>query len=98
MLTTNEIDTAVRAVVWPGANVNRADREAARVAYRAEVAGLERDWREWLEAEYAEGIPASLLTNIFDRAWAEGHSSGYQDVENHYEQIADFAREVLAAK
>lgn len=45
-----------------------------------------------LAAEYADGLPEALQEKVFEKAWDDSHSSGFQSVENTYEEYADFAR------
>ncbi len=99
MLNTQEVHDSVNAISSGRVDIYRKSSvDAARARFDAERFRLEQEWREWLEKQYAQDIPTGLLTNIYDRAWAEGHSSGYFDVQDRYEDLTDFVREVLAAK
>lgn len=46
-----------------------------------------------LQTKHNTSAPLHAL--IYGRAYEEGHSSGYHDVEVHYEELLDFSREVM---
>jgi len=92
MLNTDELEAATNAVVWP----QKATLEQKN-AYRAEISALENQWREWLENEYAEDIPAEIQEKIWNSAWSDGHSNGYYSVLNYYTELAEYTKAVIAA-
>lgn len=92
MLSRIEAEDAYDALKYPG----RKDRFAYD-AYQAEIKAIELQFRFWLEAEYASGLPTILLDEIWDQAWSDGHSSGYHEVENYYEDRAEFVRKIKKA-
>lgn len=91
MLTTEEADAAYRAVPFPKFDRN----DPGRKDYHAQIAEIEAEWREWLEAEWASGLTKSLRDEIYRRAWDDGHSNGYCEVQGYYEDYANFAHFVL---
>ena len=64
----------------------KANREA-RLAYISVQQRLVQEFRADLEAEFglADHPKAALL---FDMAWDNGHSSGFQDVYYHYDRLS----------
>lgn len=96
-MDANEITAADNALDYPF-RTNFPDVEsynAARVVYYTEKSALETQFRHWLAEEYASFFPASVQDLIWGKAWADGHSSGYGDVEHHYQELAQFAEEVI---
>ncbi len=87
-LTTSELYDARSEVVYPtGSNrTNESVRE-----YNRQISALEKQWSRWLGEEHAPGIPEVAQNKIFSLAWQEGHSSGYNEVETHYVEIAEIA-------
>jgi len=88
MLSTDEVTAAVQALVYPertniNANANIAFRE-----YRENTRALELRWARWLGDEYASVVSESTQAAIFVKAWEDGHSSGYGNVESVYEDLA----------
>jgi hypothetical protein len=62
-----------------------------------EVKGeLELQWQEWLKKEY---LPVDLNDDhnalIYARAWGDGHSNGYEQVESKYIDYCDFVEQLL---
>lgn len=50
------------------------------------------------EAELAEiycTLPAQAAKAIFAKAWEDGHSSGYSEIENKYIDLCDFAEKLF---
>jgi hypothetical protein len=96
MLSTRELDEATRALVWPRFDGRRsakafADLQEAKNQYHADEKALEACWEPWLAKEYADGLSAIVVDELFRRAWDDGHSSGYHEVETYYQQYAEFA-------
>jgi hypothetical protein len=92
MLTSSEANEARQNLTYPG----HKDK-AAYDKYNAQVADIEAQWKEYLVYEYGYDLPESVQKSVFSRAWEAGHSSGYTEVEYHYQEDAEFAREVIAA-
>lgn len=92
MLTTDELTVEVASLDYPHSSV-RAEREA----YYAQISVFQGQWAAWLADEYAKNLPATMHELIFGRAWADGHSSGYNEIENCYRDHADFAKAIVRA-
>lgn len=74
------------------ASTRQEEREAQR-AVNGETNKLVRNLFEIENSTYA--MPARLKNMLWDKAWADGHSSGYNDVRVHYEEYADIAATAL---
>lgn len=85
-LTTDELVEATDAVKWPAKATNKQRDE-----YRAKIKALETQWAAWLDVEYGSYIPSEFRKVIFQKAWSDGHSSGYRSVEEFYEVYSEFA-------
>lgn len=73
----------------------KEDRAAAMVLYRAEKAELEKQWKDWLHKDYAPSFSEDLHNHVFGKAWEDGHSHGYYEVEIHYEDLVDFVAKAI---
>lgn len=91
MLNANETIAAIAALVYPKAIADRDERVAAHAEYRAATGRIHGEFREWLAAEYASAMPANVQSKIWEKAWEDGHSGGYNEVEGHYMDYAEFA-------
>jgi hypothetical protein len=91
MLSTEELEVATAAVVYPRSTPGKPTPVQARFDYRDAIAALEADWQPWLAQEYASDLPESLHPILFREAWEDGHSNGYREVESKYQDRAEFA-------
>lgn len=91
MLNANEAIAAVDALTYPSAIKDRDERVAAHAEYRAATNRITAEFREWLADEYASAMPANVQMKVWEKAWEDGHSYGYREVENHYMDLAEFA-------
>lgn len=68
----------------------KQEREARMAARKAE----QENHIERMFAEYAEpfGVPRAVADKVYSLAWEHGHSSGYSEVENYYQDFAELAR------
>jgi len=65
--------------------------KAARAAYGAETARLEALFRSDLEDEHdMKGHPKANM--LFSKAWSLGHSAGYSEVANYYDDLVDLVK------
>jgi hypothetical protein len=63
---------------------------AARQAYQDDVAKLETQFRNDIEAEYyMETFSQAVRDKIYAMAWDCGHASGYSEVLNEYDYLYD---------
>lgn len=98
MLNAHETEEAIRSLPSVVAIKDRDARVAQDVSNREAKNGFEAQFRAYLEDTYASEIPAGAHGAIFSKAWADGHSSGYGEVEMHYQDLAELALTVLNAK
>jgi hypothetical protein len=98
MLNAHETEAAIRNLPSVIAIKDRDERVAQDLSNRAARNDLEVQFRSYLEDTYASEIPAGAHGAIFSKAWADGHSSGYGEVEMHYQDLAALALTVLNAK
>lgn len=58
---------------------------------RREAKRQEREaFRAKMEADYSTAdLPSKARNLIWEKAWSDGHSEGYQAVEGHYADLAD---------
>ncbi len=94
MLNTQELRQATDEVHYP-AKAPKETRTAEIKAYREEISRLEQQWKDWLAAEYLPQLSASKTDEVYRKAWEDGHSSGYQEVEYHYEELAVLINRIL---
>ncbi len=66
-------------------------------ATRDQINDWEQRWQNWLHETYGYGINYNRHRMIFSKAWADGHSAGYQEVEYYYGELCDFVTEILNA-
>lgn len=68
----------------------KAEREARMAAQKAERdAHIERMFMKYAEPF---GVPRSVSDRAYSLAWEHGHSSGYSQVENYFQDFAELAR------
>lgn len=84
MLTTSEIYEQLEAIPT-------ATPHATYVETRA---NLEAQWREWLYQEFADDFSTQAADAIYVRAYEEGHSSGYQEIQNQFIDLTSLVRQV----
>lgn len=72
----------------------RADRD--RQAEREAGYALRIDFGVALGEEYASHLSPALRDIIFEKAWSDGHSSGYHQVESEYDDLVDFVNKARA--
>lgn len=86
-LTTAELDAATDALPY----VRKATLEQMNERRNA-VYALEKRWSVYLAEKYGNGdVPVAFLVVIYEKAYEDGHSDGYEAVENYYEQYVAFA-------
>lgn len=95
MLNANETIAAIDALVYPRGIADRDERVAAHRAYNEAVCNINGEFRDWLASTYASDLPAEVQARIWGKSWEDGHASGYNEVEGHYNDNSDFARFVF---
>jgi hypothetical protein len=98
MITPAEIANAASdANEYPPYGAKGADAAAKRRAYSARTVEIRDEFAANLAAEYLPGMPATVTDRAFRDAWDQGHDSGFNEVEDRYEEIASFANLVANA-
>lgn len=97
-MNAQQLTEATNRLTYPSSasHPDKGERKAARDTYYTERSALERQWRDWLHKEHAPGFPAELDSLVFQKAWGEGHSSGYHEVENIYENLTEFVTKAIS--
>jgi predicted metal-dependent phosphoesterase TrpH len=91
-MDTNALEAAIKTLTYPREAKNREERARLYAEYREQENALIAQWKTWLADEYADDLPAAAQNAIYRKAWEEGHSSGYYEVENHYSELSELGR------
>lgn len=91
-------EQATLANEYPGFELKGRAYYEARDNYRARQREIDRLFAVDLAQELADDLPKTVQDRIFQLAWDEGHASGYSEVANHYEELAEFACAVRKAQ
>lgn len=73
-------------------------RSPEREAYRIETARIKGEFLDYIKDEYGYGHSEEVSNRIAERAWEDGHSSGFYSVEQaaiDYAELADNDSEAL---
>lgn len=104
MLTTTELIAATDAIVYPShpgrtaAATVREEYNTALLEYRQSYRDLENQWALWLADEHLDnGVPIEVADALYRQAWEDGHSSGYNEVENRYQELANLVNLAVRA-
>lgn len=68
-----------------------------RRTYRAMTAAIDAQFAAELAREYLDGVRAEACQATFEYAWSEGHSDGYERVEEIYRDVAQVVVTALSA-
>lgn len=90
MLNAREAEAAWQAIPRVK-DTTKEEYLSLAVAYNEAVKKVAGEFRDWLAHEYAFTLPKTVQNKIWEKAWSEGHSAGYHEVENYYTQYAEFA-------
>ena len=96
MMDTSTANAAADALPYPS-NAPVKERTRLRREYEESLALITAEFKEWLAFEYASELPVSVQEDIWYKAWADGHSAGYNEVERFYINLAEFAEKVAQA-
>jgi len=91
MLNANELNEAIRNLVFPG----RKDREAY-AEYQRQERELVAEFHEYLDSEYASDLNEQQKKTSHQFAYNASNGGGYHDYESQYMDATEFAREILA--
>jgi len=98
-LTTDEIVAQINALRLPGMEVTDKDkRNKAREKYRTDRADLAAQYKAALISEEASHLSEAAADAIYQKAWNDGHSSGYREVYDNFTELVELADLILAAK
>ena len=94
-MNTEETENAIKYLYAVNEDL-RGDAKIVALNYaRIEQNKLIAAWSEWLVKEYASNFPESVQDKIYWKAWEDGHAYGLREVESYYEDLCDFAQDVI---
>lgn len=93
MLSTTELIATLDTIPYPH-GVSREERPTAMRAYNEKRGALIAQWKEWLHDVYADGFSTQAADVIYAKAWEDGHSSGYREVEMWYQELSDLVTKI----
>lgn len=73
----------------------KEEREAERARRSVATQAIMEEFKQYLHVEHGVNLNEKQHNIVYSKAWADGHSAGYSEVEHHYIELADFAREIL---
>lgn len=82
LLNATETDEAYRAVPYVPYG------QPGHVEYSEAQNAIEGQFRAFLHETYLEGYPEDVADIVYAHAYSEGHSSGFQEIENYYGEIS----------
>jgi hypothetical protein len=94
MMNAQEAWDAQRAL-GPLLKGTREEREAERVRRSAATQVILQEFKQYLYVEHGLNLNEKQHNLVYAKAWEDGHAHGYSEVENHYIELAHFAREIL---
>lgn len=77
-----------------GTRPSPAELRAARVKYQKAHSLITSRFAQALATEYTPDLPSVIQESIFQKAWSDGHSSGYHEVEYAYQELANLANQI----
>lgn len=90
-MNTDQIEAATTKLYSTGL---KGQPSVARVERDRQNAENQAAWRSWLHREYLNGFGRETADAVYRKAWEDGHSSGYREVEMHYQELADIVKTV----
>lgn len=95
-MNTSQLIEATSNIQYPSfAGKTVAQIATERRDYNESIAHLEAGWKFWLAEEYAWDLNQKARDAIYAKAWSDGHSSGYSEVEHHYLELSELVRNAL---
>lgn len=92
------VRAAEAANPYPSTTLRFEERREAIRAYRERDRQIRDEFKNDLIEEFAADLPRKVGERVWDYAWEEGHSEGYERVEQYFEEMAEFARFARTAK
>ncbi len=77
--------------------IQNLDKSLSSVEKLRMINILEKAWIKWLQEQYAFDMNSDVALHIYGKAYADGHASGYFEIETLYQEVAEFARVILTA-
>lgn len=74
------------------------DYETKKLTYQTDNARLIEKFDRDLAKEYGVAYSSELFGIIYEKAWEHGHSAGYSEVANYFEEFVAFAAKIKKAK
>jgi hypothetical protein len=92
-LTTEQLaerNQALSDTYYANLPKDRAEKSAAWRELHIAQSANERLWQAWLRKDNLEdSVGDRAAQRLFDIAWEDGHSEGYQRVAERYEELAE---------
>ena len=67
----------------------------SRKVYDTGLASIESSWKEWLYQDAAPDLSKEAADLIFQKAWDDGHSGGYEEVDMHFRDLVALVQSVM---
>lgn len=86
-MTTEQlrVDTNISGELW------QSWSETEKRNWKKRVEELEEEWKNWLFTE-EEVEKNPKREQCFELAWNEGHSNGYEEVENYFRKVVELIK------
>lgn len=91
MLNVAEAEAATKALNYG------TPRSPEREAYRTSTAHIKDEFLAHIKDEYGYGYSEAVATRIAEKAWEDGHSSGFYGVEQAAIECAELAETDIEA-
>ena len=92
-MTTNERLKAAKAIVKEETDKDRERRRMERAAHQEGEQRERAAFRQKIEASanlfQLTAMPQKMRDNLWDYAWDDGHSEGYERVEQVYDELVE---------
>jgi len=101
MQSTNDLLLALDQLAFdsypsPAAYPSKYDRSVALTEYQNKVNALVSEWKTWLFDDYASHLNAAQQEVLYTKAYADGHSNGYREIENEFAELAELATSLFS--
>lgn len=100
MATVQELKAEAAKLLEQAEQQARDEKAAARKAAQEKRAAEAKEHYDRMY--FGIGQPLAGLNEaqhaiVYSQAWEQGHASGYEEVEDHYADLAEMARKLIAA-
>lgn len=90
-MNANEANAALKNLTYGKTGTPEHDH------YNDEHERIEGEFKDYLEGNFADNLPASLHSALWSKAWSDGHDSGFGGIEASYAGAAEFAHDLINA-